>query len=163
MLKGMTNRRLTKHAADVSELARQLAQDKRFRKRLLSAIEHGSEAGRRTGRVLNPMGAVNRVARDPELLSELRRARRDVQAAYRRLETKRRTHRLRNSVMVVGLASAAGLPLMRKWLSDGGSARPSRLEDLTREELYARAQEADIAGRSEMSKAQLIDALRRQA
>jgi hypothetical protein len=161
MLKGMTNRRLTKRAADVSELARQLAQDKQFRKRLLSAIEHGSKAGRRTRRTLNPMGAVNRVARDPELLGELRRARSDVQAAYRRLETKRRTHRVRNSVMVVGLASAAGLPLVRKWLSDS-PARPSRLEDLTREELYARAQEADIAGRSEMSKAQLIDALRRQ-
>jgi hypothetical protein len=166
MLKRIRNRRLTQRAADISELARELAQDKRFRKRVLSAVEHGSEAGRRTGRALNPMGAVNRIARDPELLSELRRARRDVQAAYRRLEKKRRTHRLRNSVLVVGVASAAGLPWLRKWLSEDSTpdstSRPARLEDLTRDELYARAQDADIPGRSEMSKSQLIDALRRQ-
>ena len=43
--------------------------------------------------------------------------------------------------------------------SDGPS-RPSALEDLTREELYARAQEAEIPGRSEMSKKQLVEALR---
>ena len=44
--------------------------------------------------------------------------------------------------------------------SDDSRARPRRLEDLTKEELYARAQEADIPGRSEMSKEQLAEALR---
>jgi hypothetical protein len=39
-------------------------------------------------------------------------------------------------------------------------ARPRALEDLTKEKLYARAQEADIPGRSDMSKEELIDALR---
>ena len=36
------------------------------------------------------------------------------------------------------------------------------LESLTKEELYERAKAADIPGRSEMSKEQLIDALRRE-
>ena len=35
------------------------------------------------------------------------------------------------------------------------------LEDLTKEELYHRAQDADIPGRSEMSKDELIAALRK--
>ena len=40
----------------------------------------------------------------------------------------------------------------------GGKAPP--YEDWTKDDLYARARELDIAGRSSMSKAQLIDALR---
>jgi len=38
--------------------------------------------------------------------------------------------------------------------------RPARLEDLTKAELYDRAQDRDIAGRATMSKPQLINALR---
>ena len=38
--------------------------------------------------------------------------------------------------------------------------RASNLEDLTKDELYERAQKADIPGRSEMTKAELIKALR---
>ena len=40
----------------------------------------------------------------------------------------------------------------------GGSSPP--YEDWTKDELYERAQEIDIEGRSDMSKDQLIDALR---
>ncbi|MEL6549347.1 MAG: Rho termination factor N-terminal domain-containing protein [Pseudomonadota bacterium] len=40
----------------------------------------------------------------------------------------------------------------------GGKASP--YEDWTRDALYARAQELDIEGRSDMTKAELIDALR---
>ncbi|SDU32508.1 Rho termination factor N-terminal domain-containing protein [Stappia sp. ES.058] len=42
--------------------------------------------------------------------------------------------------------------------SKGGRARP--YEDWTKEELYDRAQELEIEGRSEMDKAELIAALR---
>jgi DNA end-binding protein Ku len=44
----------------------------------------------------------------------------------------------------------------------GGSRRRVQhadLRDMTREELYERAQEADIHGRSMMSKCELVDAL----
>lgn len=41
----------------------------------------------------------------------------------------------------------------------GGNASP--YEDWTRDELYQRAQEIDIAGRSDMTKDELIDALRK--
>ncbi len=175
--------RLKENAADASALALALAQDKRFRKRLLSAIAHGAEAGRRTRRGLGLTGAVARLAADQTLLRELRGARSDLQQAYGRLEAKRRSHKLRNLLVLGALAAVAGMPELRDRLwaalskaskrvplpgaaesptrsSSGDSKRPSRLEDLTREELYARAQEADIPGRSEMSKEQLIEALR---
>ena len=38
-------------------------------------------------------------------------------------------------------------------------ARDGELADLSREELYERAQEEDVPGRSSMSKGELIDAL----
>jgi hypothetical protein len=38
--------------------------------------------------------------------------------------------------------------------------RASNLEDMTKDELYERAQKADIPGRSEMTKGELIEALR---
>jgi hypothetical protein len=177
--------RAKKGAANASALALAVAQDKRFRKRLLSAIKHGSEAARRTRSALGLSGTVARLATDETLLKELRSARRDLEDAYGRLEAKRRTHKLRNFLALALLASLAGVPQVRARLaaalakasrvhqgpsavgnsgtrstSDESRTRPRRLEDLTKEELYARAQEADIPGRSEMSKEQLVEALR---
>jgi hypothetical protein len=124
------------------------------------------------------------LATDETLLRELRSARSDLQQAYGRLEAKRRTHKLRNVLMLAALASVVGVPQLRARLSavldkaskarhrlpgvgdpatrssSDDSTRPRRLEDLTKEELYERAQEADIPGRSEMSKEKLIEALR---
>ena len=171
--------------ASVYALALQLAQDKKFRNRLLSAIEHGYAAGQRARRGLGLRGTVAGLAADKTLLKELRSARRDLEHAYGRLEAKRRTHKLRNLLVLVALASLAAVPQLRARIaaalakaskvrqrppgvghpgtrspSDESRARPRRLEDLTKEELYARAQEADIPGRSEMSKEQLVEALR---
>jgi len=179
--------RAKENAVSASALALELAKDKRFRKRLLSAIEHGSKAGRRARGGLGLSGAVARFATDETLLRELRSARSDLQQAYGRLEAKRRSHKLRNFLVLAALASVAGVPQLRARLSavfdkaskarhrlprvgdpttrssSDDSTRPRRLEDLSKEELYARAQEADIPGRSEMSKDQLVEALRAQS
>jgi hypothetical protein len=186
MLGGSRKGRVKEHVGSAFALALQLAQDRNFRNRLLSAIEHGSAAGRRARRGLGVRGAVVGLVADETLLRELRSARRDLEQAYGRLEAKRRTHKLRNFLMLAALASVVGVPQLRARLSTafakasskvlqrppkvGNSdtrsfsedfrARPRRLEDLTKEELYARAQEADIPGRSEMSKEQLVEALR---
>jgi hypothetical protein len=171
------------NAISASELALQLARDKRFRRKLLSAMRHSSDAGRRTRRGLGLMGAVTRLANDKVLHAELRSARNDLQHAYARVEAKKRTHKLRRLGFLAGLASLAAVPRLRervasavaKASSDGerlrdlaallrsnnsGGRAPRTLEDLTKEELYGRAQEAKIPGRSEMSKEQLIEALR---
>lgn len=177
--------RIKENALRASELALQLAQDKKFRKRLLSAIKHSSEAGRRTRRGLGLTGAISRFASDQALQAELRGARDDLQRAYGRLEAKRHTHKLRKLTLLAGLASLAAVPQLRERVtsvignlpkksqrlcgfanrrrsddSRKGPSRPRTLEDLTKEELYARAQEADIPGRSEMSKEQVVEALR---
>ena len=144
--------KLKDKTADASELARRLARDKKFRKRLLSAIEHSAEARRRAGARLT--GA----ATDRAVRAELRRARDDLEQAYRRLQKKRRTHRLRNVILAGGLLALAAMPQLRQRVAALVSRRS--LDDLTRDELYARAQEADIPGRSEMTKQQLADALR---
>jgi hypothetical protein len=57
---------------------------------------------------------------------------------------------LRNRDAVRGLLDQT--PLKR--------GRVSNLEDMTKDELYERAQKADIPGRSEMTKSELIKALR---
>jgi hypothetical protein len=49
---------------------------------------------------------------------------------------------------------------LRSSYGAGGGGQPGSLEDLSRDELYARAQEAEIPGRSEMSKDELVEALR---
>jgi hypothetical protein len=126
------------------------------------------------------------LASDQALLSELRSARSDLEQAYGRVEAKRRTHKKRYVLVVVAVAALTGLPQVRAWLagllakgaeivrcmprvasigmrlSFNESRAPRSLDDLTKEELYARAQEADIAGRSEMSKEQLQEALRKR-
>ena len=179
--------RFRKGAVDASELARHLAQDAKFRRRLISAIGHGAKASRRTRGELGRAGAIRRLANNQALLKELRGARDDLQRANRRIQAKRRSHRLRNAALLGGLASVAAVPQLRKRVVNAVSnetarrdaldrlrnpvrdhrpaeaRQPSRLEDLTRDELYARAQEADIPGRSEMSKDELVKALRERA
>jgi hypothetical protein len=145
--------KLKDQAAGASDLARRLARDEKFRKRLTSAIEHSAEARRRA------LSRVAGTAGDKAVQTELRRARNDLERAYRRLRAKRRTHRLRNVLVVAGLAALAAVPQVRRRIAALVAREPS-LEELTREELYARAQEADISGRSEMTKQQLADALR---
>ena len=153
---------LKERAVSASELARQLAQDRKFRKQLLSAIRHGSKAGRRTRRQLGISGAVRRISGDRTLLRELRRAATDLQRALSRAESKTQSHRVRNvTIVVVGVGSlAAAAQLRRRLTGSSNGSRPRSLDELSKEELYERAQEADIAGRSEMSKDELVAALR---
>ncbi|HKP18349.1 MAG TPA: Rho termination factor N-terminal domain-containing protein [Gaiellaceae bacterium] len=150
-------------AAGASALAVQLAQDRKFRKRVLSALEHGANALQRA----RSASEVASLARDQKLLRELAGARRDLARAYDRVE-KTRSHKLRKVLLLTLLALvAAAPPVRRRVLAAIGrrsgspeAATPRGLEELTKDELYARAQEADIPGRSEMSKEELIEALR---
>jgi hypothetical protein len=178
--------KLKGHAVTASDVALQLAQDKKFRRQLLSAAAHGSTAAGRTRRGFGVLGAVTRLVTDEKLANELKSAREDLQNAYDRLETKKQGHKLRNSLVLVAAASAAALPKIRAAFTSAftntathrerlmnavgrnsaatpeANMRPRSLDDLTKEELYQRAQEADIPGRSEMTKDELVAALRRQ-
>jgi hypothetical protein len=157
-----TTDNLKERAVSASELAVQLAQDPKFRKKLLSALRHGSRAGLRTRRQLGISGAITRLSTDKTLIDELRRASADLRRAVTRAESKRQSHRLRNmTILVVGVGSVAAAAQIRRMLSGRNGSRPQSLEELSKEELYERAQQADIQGRSEMSKDELVAALRR--
>ena len=60
------------------------------------------------------------------------------------------------ATLVAGLVAKTGLPRLLR----GFVRRRDGLDDLTRDELYKRAQDADIAGRSDMTKDELVAALR---
>ena len=170
--------RVKVNAANIAELALQLGQDKKFRQRLVSAIEHGTKAGLRTKQSLGVLGALTRLASDQALLKELQSARRDLEEARGRLEKKRRSHKARNLIVLASLASLAAIPQLRSRLitairsalrrlqlpspriGHDDSTGNSQLDDMTRDELYSRAQDAEVPGRSEMSKDQLVEALR---
>jgi hypothetical protein len=158
MFRRSRTERVKQSAVNVSELALELARDRRFKKRLLSALDHGTAARRRVPRRPGIVETVQRLASDRALRGELRKAREDLTQAYARLDTKRRSHRLRTAAVLAGIASA-GLPVLKRRLSRPTSA-PRDLDDLTKDELYARAQAAEIPGRSDMSKEQLVAALR---
>ena len=58
-----------KRVGDVKDLALQLARDRKFRKQLLSAVEHTDLARGRTRRALGLSGALRRLATDEALRS----------------------------------------------------------------------------------------------
>lgn len=169
--------------------ALRLVQDKKFAKRLSSGVDHGAEAWRRARRDGGLVGAALHLVADQSVHAELRSSGKDFTQAYERIDAKRRGHRVVTSFAklgaAAGLGSLAATPKVRERVSElissvaknsrplkdaaaekvtrSNGSRPHALEDLTKEKLYARAQEAGIPGRSEMSKEELIDALRVKA
>jgi hypothetical protein len=94
------------NAASSTELALALARDKKFRKQLAAAIGHGMAARRRAASRFGLAAAAARLAADGELRSELAAATESLQEAWSRVERKR-SHRLRTTLLVVGGAAGA--------------------------------------------------------
>ena len=106
-------------AASGTDLAVSLAQNKRFRKQLLSAVGHGAAARQRAASRIGLVAAVNRLGTDKELRSELRQMTENLQNAWTQVE-KKRSRKLRNFLIVVagiGTAAAAVAPQARKKLT----------------------------------------------
>lgn len=182
MKRRIKREKLKENALVAFELVLRLSQDQEVRQRLSSAFEHSKEARRRIRPDRGIAGAAKRLAADQALHAELQDARRDLQQAYNLADAKKRGGRLRRIAPLAGLAGLAAVPQVRQRFSaliatasrnrkhlqglaaaripGGDNGRPSTLEELTKEELYARAQEAEIPGRSEMSKEELVAALR---
>jgi uncharacterized membrane protein len=103
-------------AASGTDLAVSLAQDKKFRKQLLSAVGHGAAARQRAASRIGLIAAVNRLGTDKELRNELRQMAESLQNAWTRVE-KKRSHKLRNFLLVfagIGAAVAAVAPKAKK-------------------------------------------------
>ena len=103
-------------AASGTDLAVSLAQDKKFRKQLLSAVGHGAAARQRAASRIGLVAAVHRLSTDKELRNELRQMTENLQNAWTQVE-KKRSHKLRNFLLVfagIGAAVAAVAPKAKK-------------------------------------------------
>jgi uncharacterized membrane protein len=107
-------------AATVSEVAAQLARDKKFRKQLAGAANHGSRAKQLAVREIGSLSLVRRLASNAELRAELRQMAGELEAAWERLQDTRTSHRLRNTLLLAGVAGSLGLVLRKR-----GTSMPS--------------------------------------
>jgi uncharacterized membrane protein len=124
VLKSTKTQALKDNAASAAELATSLAKDKKFRKQVLSAVGHGTIAKRRASKRIGFVAAVARLGADPKIKSELRKMTRSLENAWGRVERKR-SHKLRNTLVVAGIGgAAAAVASQRKRLTGivGGGA-----------------------------------------
>ena len=128
---------LKDNAASATDLATALVKDKKFRKQLVSAIGHGTLARRRAASRIGFVAAVGRLSADPKLRTELRKMKSNLERAWTRVE-KKRSHKLRNSLLVLagaGGAVVAAMPLRRKVAKAGlpkvdlGGTSPRTIEE----------------------------------
>ena len=106
-------------ASGVSGYGTEIVQDEKLRERLMAAIVAGAAARRRARRRAGIRGFAQRLAADPVLRAQLGEMLAQLHKARRRVD-RRRSHRVRNSVLVLagfGAASAAvAIPSVRQRL-----------------------------------------------
>jgi uncharacterized membrane protein len=93
-------------AISATEFASALAKDMKFRRELISAISHGTRAKRRAARKIGFFPAITRLSSDPKLRRELRTMVDSLDKVWSRVE-KKRSHKLRNFLIVFGVGGAA--------------------------------------------------------
>jgi uncharacterized membrane protein len=112
-------------AASSKDFALALSRDKKFRKQLASAIGHGAKAKRQAAKRVGFLAAATRLVNDKQLRRELDTMSKNLQQAWNRVERKqKRSHKLRNTMLVLGGgAAAAGAALkLRGKASANGTA-----------------------------------------
>ena len=127
---------LKDNATSAAEVTAALAKDKKFRKELLSGIRHGEIARRRATRRIGFFAVTQRLSADPKFRRELRKMADSLDNAWSRFD-KKRSHKLRNTLIVLGVggvAAAAAAPQTRRQLSrllpglGGGATAPRTIQ-----------------------------------
>jgi uncharacterized membrane protein len=110
--------KLKDQAGSATELAANLAKDRKFRQELVTAAGHSVAARRRAARRLGLLAAVGRVSADERLRREIHEMTKHLDKAWNRVQ-KKQSHKLRNTLIIVGVtgAAAAVAVTVRKRLS----------------------------------------------
>jgi hypothetical protein len=97
----------------------EVAGDERLRADVRAAIGHGWDAGDQIRKDLRAGTTATRLASDHELRENIRRMLDDMERASDRM-LRRKRHRIRNALLVLGgaAAAAAAVPRMRAWVTD---------------------------------------------
>lgn len=99
--------RVAEALKDAAAYTDRIARDKRLRRDLRSALDHGTAATMLVRRdVRNPRSA-SRLAADARLRKSLRSLVNDLDRATGRVKRKRKSHRVRNVFLVIGGTGAA--------------------------------------------------------
>ena len=99
------------------EFAQDLVKDKKFRKELLRAVRHGTLAQRRASRKFGFFATATRLGNDPRLKKELKKTLASLDKAWSRIE-KKRSHKLRNTLLLAGGAAVAAAPQTRRFVTE---------------------------------------------
>jgi hypothetical protein len=122
---GRTNRidAVKENVASSAELAARLAQDKKLRKQLISAVAHGAAARREVKSRTNLVPVVARLASEPQLRGELQSALDELRKAWGRVQRQKPSHTGRNAVLA--LLAVAGAAAAARAFFARGDDRPS--------------------------------------
>ena len=107
---------------DVVKYAHDVAQDQRLRADVRAALDHGSAASERLKKDIDKGNIYTRLAGDKKLRKSLRAMLDDIDHARGRMRP-RRSHRIRNAVLVIAGAVGAALvfPRVRPWVAEQAS------------------------------------------
>lgn len=90
--------------------------DKRLQDDLRSAADHGAAAASRLRKNAGLAGRINRLSEDRKLRKHVKALVEDLDSAHSRMRGKK-THRVRNVLVIVGLGSAVmAIPDVRRWV-----------------------------------------------
>jgi uncharacterized membrane protein len=119
----------------VKKDAAALAKDKKFRGELLKAAGHGRTAKRRAERRIGFFPTAGRLATDKKLRREVQEMTAHLQKAWTRVE-KKRSHKLRNTLILVTGAVLAAVPQARRFVIErfssipvGGGSTPRTIDE----------------------------------
>jgi uncharacterized membrane protein len=130
---------LKESVTSTADQAVAVAQDKEFRKQVVAALVHAAAARDRAVSRAGVRAAAGRLATDEALRQELSAMIDSLRTAWARLERKKKSHRVRNTLLVLvgaGAAAAAAVPQIRRRLMQSMPAsipgrQPGRVIDET--------------------------------
>lgn len=105
---------------DVVEYAQKVVRDERLRADVSAALAHGSKASDQLKKDIQAGGIYSRLAADKKLRKNLRAMLDDLDAASNRVRSKKKSHRIRNFVLMLSgvVAAAFAFPKIRPWLKE---------------------------------------------